>query len=78
MDLKSSDVQVQQKAMEKADCYIAALEEPYRTKVNKTTMNTNPSPQTSLVKTLIQSHNQDLLVLSTTFHFARQKVYITL
>lgn len=49
MDLKSSDAQVQQKAMEKADCYLAALEEPCRTKVNKTRINTNPSAQTSLV-----------------------------
>uniref|UniRef100_A0A8D3AXP1 Tetratricopeptide repeat domain 12 n=1 Tax=Scophthalmus maximus TaxID=52904 RepID=A0A8D3AXP1_SCOMX len=43
-DLKSSDVEVQQKAMEEADCYIAALDEPCRTKVNKTTINKNPPP----------------------------------
>ncbi|XP_051254268.1 tetratricopeptide repeat protein 12 isoform X1 [Dicentrarchus labrax] len=47
-DLKSSDVEVQQKAMEKADCYLAALDEPSRTKVNKTTINTNPPLQPSL------------------------------
>uniref|UniRef100_A0A3Q3QD74 Uncharacterized protein n=1 Tax=Monopterus albus TaxID=43700 RepID=A0A3Q3QD74_MONAL len=41
-DLNSSDVKVQQKAMEKADCYIAAGDEPCRTKVNKTTINTSP------------------------------------
>ncbi|XP_070762621.1 tetratricopeptide repeat protein 12 [Enoplosus armatus] len=46
-DLKSSDVQVQQKAMEKADCYIAAFDEPCRTKVNKTTVNTSPPLQPS-------------------------------
>ncbi|XP_039987323.1 tetratricopeptide repeat protein 12 isoform X2 [Xiphias gladius] len=45
MDLKSSDVEVQQKAMEEADCYIAALDEPCRTKVSKSTINTNPSLQ---------------------------------
>ncbi|XP_078099860.1 tetratricopeptide repeat protein 12 [Sander vitreus] len=47
-DLKSIDVEVQQKAMETADCYIAALDEPCRTKVNKTTINTNPPLQPSL------------------------------
>ncbi|XP_034404847.1 tetratricopeptide repeat protein 12 [Cyclopterus lumpus] len=41
-DLKSSDVEVQQKAIKTADCYIAALDEPCRTKVNKTTINTDP------------------------------------
>ncbi|XP_076591646.1 tetratricopeptide repeat protein 12 isoform X2 [Chaetodon auriga] len=48
MDLQSADVEVQEKAMEKADCYIAALDEPCRTKVNKTTINTNPPLQPSL------------------------------
>ncbi|XP_068575528.1 tetratricopeptide repeat protein 12 [Cebidichthys violaceus] len=47
-DLKSSDVEVQQKAIETADCYIAALDEPCRAKVNKTAINTNPPLQTSL------------------------------
>ncbi|XP_044059236.1 tetratricopeptide repeat protein 12 [Siniperca chuatsi] len=47
-DLKSSDVEIQQKAMETADCYIAALDEPCRTKVNKTTINTSPPLQPSL------------------------------
>ncbi|XP_029302549.1 LOW QUALITY PROTEIN: tetratricopeptide repeat protein 12 [Cottoperca gobio] len=47
-DLKSSDVEVHQKAIETADCYIAALDEPCRTKVNKTTINTNPPLQPSL------------------------------
>ncbi|XP_034723713.1 tetratricopeptide repeat protein 12 isoform X1 [Etheostoma cragini] len=47
-DLNSTDVEVQQKAMKTADCYIAALEEPCRTKVNKTTINTNPPLQPSL------------------------------
>ncbi|XP_067362822.1 tetratricopeptide repeat protein 12 isoform X2 [Channa argus] len=47
-DLNSSDVKVQQKAMEEADCYISALGEPCRTKVNKTTINTNPPLQPSL------------------------------
>ncbi|XP_026171649.1 tetratricopeptide repeat protein 12 isoform X2 [Mastacembelus armatus] len=47
-DLNSCDVEVQQKAMEKVDCYIAALDEPCRTKVNKTTINTNPSLQPSM------------------------------
>ncbi|KAM7399474.1 hypothetical protein PAMP_018745 [Pampus punctatissimus] len=47
-DLNSSDVEVQQKAVEKADCYIAALDEPCRTKVNKTVINTNPSLQAML------------------------------
>ncbi|XP_056229177.1 tetratricopeptide repeat protein 12 isoform X1 [Seriola aureovittata] len=41
-NLKSYDVTVQQKAIEEADCHIAALNEPYRTKVNKTTINTKP------------------------------------
>ncbi|XP_059186511.1 tetratricopeptide repeat protein 12 isoform X2 [Centropristis striata] len=47
-DLNSSDVEVQQKAMGTADCYIAALDGPCRTKVNKTTINTNPPLQPSL------------------------------
>ncbi|KAM6932165.1 LOW QUALITY PROTEIN: tetratricopeptide repeat protein 12 [Lycodopsis pacificus] len=55
-DLNSSDVEVQQKAIETADCYIAALDEPCRTIVNKTTINTKPPLQTSLVKTCTQSH----------------------
>ncbi|XP_062242580.1 tetratricopeptide repeat protein 12 isoform X1 [Platichthys flesus] len=46
-ELKSSDAEVQQKAMEEADCYIAALDEPCRTKVNKTKINTNPPLQPS-------------------------------
>ncbi|XP_049431536.1 tetratricopeptide repeat protein 12 isoform X2 [Epinephelus fuscoguttatus] len=46
-DLKSSEVKVQQEAMEKADRYIAALDEPCRTKVSKTTINTNPPLQPS-------------------------------
>ncbi|XP_075892175.1 tetratricopeptide repeat protein 12 [Nelusetta ayraudi] len=48
MDLKSSDDEVSKKAMEKADCFIAALEEPCRTKVNRTSINTTPSRQDSL------------------------------
>ncbi|XP_070685928.1 tetratricopeptide repeat protein 12 [Pempheris klunzingeri] len=47
-DLTFSDSEVQQKAMEKADCYIAAMDLPCRTKVNKTTINTNPPQQPSL------------------------------
>ncbi|XP_070826938.1 tetratricopeptide repeat protein 12 [Chaetodon trifascialis] len=47
MDLQSADVEVKEKAMEKADCYIAALDEPCWTKVNKTTINTNPPLQPS-------------------------------
>ncbi|XP_024864543.1 tetratricopeptide repeat protein 12 [Kryptolebias marmoratus] len=47
-DLRSSDVEVQEKAVAKADCYIAALDESCRTKVNKTTVNTNPPVQPSL------------------------------
>ncbi|KAL3991953.1 endoplasmic reticulum chaperone BiP [Sarotherodon galilaeus] len=43
-DLRSSDAEAQQKAMEKADCYIASQAEPCRTKINKTTINTNPPP----------------------------------
>ncbi|KAM6987401.1 tetratricopeptide repeat protein 12 [Tautogolabrus adspersus] len=46
-DLNSSNVEVQQKAMDKADCFIAALDQPCRTKVNKTTINTNPPLQPS-------------------------------
>lgn len=53
MDLKSSDDEVSKKAMEKADCFIAALEEPCRTKVNRTSINTTPSRQDSLVKAYI-------------------------
>lgn len=49
-DLKSSDEDVSKQAMEKADCFIAALEEPCRTKINKTRINTTPSCQDSLVK----------------------------
>ncbi|XP_027135836.1 tetratricopeptide repeat protein 12 isoform X3 [Larimichthys crocea] len=41
-DLKSSEAGVQQKAMEKADCYIESLDKPCRTEVNKTRINTNP------------------------------------
>ncbi|KAM9359056.1 tetratricopeptide repeat protein 12 [Symphorus nematophorus] len=47
-DLNSFDVKVQQKALEKADCYIAAMDEPCRTKVSKTTISTNPPLQPSL------------------------------
>ncbi|XP_058490825.1 tetratricopeptide repeat protein 12 isoform X2 [Solea solea] len=46
-DLNSSDVEIRQKAMEEADCYIAALDKPSRTQVNKTTINTRPPPQPS-------------------------------
>ncbi|XP_023120619.2 tetratricopeptide repeat protein 12 [Amphiprion ocellaris] len=46
--LRSSDVEVQQKALADTDCYIATLDEPCRTKVNKTTINTNPPLQPSL------------------------------
>lgn len=49
-DFQSSDVGVQLKAIAKADSLIATLDEPYRTKVNKTTVNTNPLLQPSLVK----------------------------
>lgn len=41
-NLNSSDEEVLQKAMEKADSHITALDEPCRTKVNKTAINTNP------------------------------------
>ncbi|KAK2847216.1 hypothetical protein Q5P01_010215 [Channa striata] len=47
-DLNSSDVTVQHKAVGEADCYLAALGEPCRTKVNKTTINRNPPVQPSL------------------------------
>ncbi|XP_069546536.1 tetratricopeptide repeat protein 12 [Brachyistius frenatus] len=47
-DLSSADVEVQQKAMVKADCYIAALDDPCRTKVNKTTIGTHPPLQPPL------------------------------
>lgn len=50
MDLKSSDDDVGKKAIEKADCFIAALEEPCRTKLNRTKINTTPSRQDSLVR----------------------------
>ncbi|XP_040902834.1 tetratricopeptide repeat protein 12 [Toxotes jaculatrix] len=46
-DLRSSDVKAQQKAMEEADCYIAALDETCRAKVDKTTINANPPLQLS-------------------------------
>ncbi|KAM4742849.1 tetratricopeptide repeat protein 12 [Anableps anableps] len=49
-DFRSSDVGVQQKAIAKADTLITTLDEPCRTKVNKTTVNTNPVLQPSLVK----------------------------
>ncbi|XP_029027046.1 tetratricopeptide repeat protein 12 [Betta splendens] len=52
--LKSPDVELQQKAIKEADCYIAALDEPCRTKVNKTTINSNPPLQPSL-----GSHNEN-------------------
>lgn len=55
-DLKSCDVEVQQKAMERADRYVAALDEPCITKVNKTRINTEPSLQASSVKSCTQSH----------------------
>ncbi|XP_041729708.1 tetratricopeptide repeat protein 12 isoform X2 [Coregonus clupeaformis] len=45
-ELNSSDVTSQQRAVEKADCYIAALkekEEPCKTLLNRTVINTNPS-----------------------------------
>ncbi|XP_077398204.1 tetratricopeptide repeat protein 12 [Festucalex cinctus] len=44
-DLNSSNVEVQQKAIQKADCRIAAFNGSCRTKVNKTTINTNPTPK---------------------------------
>ncbi|XP_041665479.1 tetratricopeptide repeat protein 12 [Cheilinus undulatus] len=47
-DLNSSNVELQQEAMEKADCLITAMEEPFKTKVNKTKINTNPPLQPSL------------------------------
>ncbi|KAM4567336.1 tetratricopeptide repeat protein 12 [Odontesthes bonariensis] len=47
-DLRSSDAEVQQKAMAKADCYINAMDESCRTKVNKTTINTDQSLQPCL------------------------------
>lgn len=50
MDLKSSDDGVSKKAMEKADSFIAALEEPCRTKANSTKINTTPTRQDTLVK----------------------------
>lgn len=51
MDLKSPEVDVQHKALERADCYVAALDEPCSTKVNKTTINTKPPLPPPLVKT---------------------------
>ncbi|XP_077467723.1 tetratricopeptide repeat protein 12 [Stigmatopora argus] len=42
-ELNSSDVKVQQKALQKADSKIAALNGPCRTKINKTTINTKPA-----------------------------------
>lgn len=62
-DLKSSDVELQQKAMKEADCCIAAFDEPCTTKVNRTTINTNPPLQSSLVKTCIQGHQHTLALL---------------
>lgn len=62
-DLKSSDVEVRQKAIKEADCYIAALDEPCRTNVNKTTINTNPPLQPFLVKTCIQGHPLSVVLL---------------
>ncbi|KAM3615796.1 uncharacterized protein V6R79_008040 [Siganus canaliculatus] len=44
-DLNSSDAEVQQKAMTKAECCITAMGETCRTKMNKTTINTHPSSQ---------------------------------
>lgn len=80
-DLKSSDVKVQQKAMKEADCYIAALDEPCRTKVNRTTINTNPPLQPSLVKTDIQGHKHTValhvLCLSLSY-FVCAPVYLCL
>lgn len=49
-DFQSSDVEVQEKAVAKADCYITALDKPCMTKVNKTTINTNPPVHPSMVK----------------------------
>ncbi|XP_074535892.1 tetratricopeptide repeat protein 12 [Halichoeres trimaculatus] len=45
--LKSPDSAVQQEAIENADCFIAALDEPFQTRVDKTTLNTNPPPHSS-------------------------------
>ncbi|XP_076002007.1 tetratricopeptide repeat protein 12 [Genypterus blacodes] len=41
-DLNSTDEEVNQRAIERADRYMATLEEPCRTKINKTRINTNP------------------------------------
>ncbi|XP_056140058.1 tetratricopeptide repeat protein 12 [Lampris incognitus] len=45
-DLKSPDTEVQQRAVEEADRFVAVREadEPCRTKINKTKINTNPPP----------------------------------
>ncbi|XP_043976544.1 tetratricopeptide repeat protein 12 [Gambusia affinis] len=47
-DFQSSDIGVQQKAIAKADTLITTLDEPCRTKVNKTTVNTTPLLQPSM------------------------------
>ncbi|XP_010869917.2 tetratricopeptide repeat protein 12 isoform X1 [Esox lucius] len=52
-ELNSSDVTSQQKAVEKADCYIAALkeeEEPCKTLLNRTSINIDPSQQTVVLQ----------------------------
>ncbi|KAM6933471.1 tetratricopeptide repeat protein 12 [Xenentodon cancila] len=58
-DLQSSDVEVQKEAMGKADCYIAALPDPCRTKFNKTTINTNPPLHPSLRPQNESPHEND-------------------
>lgn len=49
--------------MKEADCYIASLDEPCTTKVNRTTINTNPPLQPSLVKTCVQGHQHTVALL---------------
>ncbi|KAG7513873.1 tetratricopeptide repeat protein 12 [Solea senegalensis] len=46
-DLNSSDADTRQKAIKEADCYIASMDEPCRTKINKTKINTSSTDQPS-------------------------------
>ncbi|XP_046892491.1 tetratricopeptide repeat protein 12 [Hypomesus transpacificus] len=58
--LSSSDVDVQQRSAEKADHYIAALEdkEPCKTRINKTRINTNTSQPDPASQTGIQDSSR--------------------
>lgn len=74
-DLKSCDAGVQQKAMEKADCYIESLDKPCRTEVNKTRINTNPPLRPSSVKTCTHTSQPTKYSPSVALHLSQSSCF---